>query len=364
MDKLFHKKVLWSITSGEIASWFLFCACFAFLFYTTLIKTGFVFLYADNEPHTIPAIVVEMVAEYFAKALFTLPLWYLYFHALRSWKLGHTLLLHILTLPLFVFAWKTIYLLITDIFGLVKTENPSLWFHYFFPMVFYLIEFGAFHTYNFWLDTQKQNLRERELIKLAHQSEMKSLRAQIQPHFLFNTLNSISASVPAQQEHTRELIAQLAGTFRYALKASEKEWIPLHEEVEFVISLLQLEKARFGERLEYEVKGDYREHAAYIPPMLLQPIVENAIKHGIAPSIDGGKVIIDINHNDDKMNISVSNTGVKYDKDVSVLTRSGGVGLKNTIQRLDLLYGEKISIVKDADGYLSFSFNIPIGHRI
>lgn len=365
MANVFHKKILWTITLGELLLWLLFCACFAGVFYSILLQTGYIFLYTDGRQSVIPAIAVEIMIEYFNKALFTLPLWYLFFIALKDIKLWQTLLLHLLTLPLFLFAWKTMDRLMADMMSLMLVlDRSALWFDYFFPMMFYLIQFGIFHTYNFWLHTQKQYARERDLVKLAHQSELKSLKAQIQPHFLFNTLNSISASVPPEQESTRELIAKLAHTFRYALRATEKEWIPLEEEIKFIITLLELEQERFGDRLHFEVRGDYTTHAVYIPPMLLQPIVENAIQHSIAPSIQGGSVVIDLVPTDNQMHISVSNTGIPYEGDLDDLLHTKGIGLSNTKQRLELLYGEQVAIKKNEAGGLIFSFNIPMGTRI
>lgn len=364
-NNIFNKRVLWTITFGELLLWLFFCACFAFVFYSILLYTGYVFLYTDGRQSILPAIAAEILIEYLNKALFTLPLWYLFFIALKNLKLWQTLLVHIITLPLFLFGWKTLDRLMAEMMSLmVALDRSALWFDYFFPMVFYLIQFGIFHTYNLWLDTQRQHARERELVKLAHQSELKSLKAQIQPHFLFNTLNSISASVPPEQESTRELIAKLAHTFRYALHATEKEWIPLEEEIKFIITLLELEKERFGDRLHFEVRGNYKRNPVYIPPMLLQPIVENAIQHSIAPSIEGGSVIIDIVPNGNYMHISVSNTGTPYQGDMDALLHTKGIGLRNTKQRLEILYGEQIEIKKNEAGGLIFSFNIPMGARI
>ncbi len=116
------------------------------------------------------------------------------------------------------------------------------------------MEFAIFHGYSYWQQSKRQHLREQELMELNYQTEIKALKAQIEPHFLFNTLNSISASVPPSLEETRVLIAQLADTFRYALKMSERPIVSLEEEMEFVRTWLTLEKQRFGKRLVHHLR--------------------------------------------------------------------------------------------------------------
>jgi LytS/YehU family sensor histidine kinase len=228
------------------------------------------------------------------------------------------------------------------------------------PSVVYILQFAIFHLYDYYLQNEKQKIKEKELMQLAYNSEVNALKAQIQPHFLFNTLNSISASVPVSMEHTRELIAKLADTFRYSLQASEQEWISLEEELNFTKITLELEKERLKNRLTIIYNIDESLLQTKVPPMLLQPITENAIKHGIAPKIDGGSITIAIVKKGSKVNISISDTGLGYESDLTNDLFNKGIGLRNTNQRLEKLFGEKIIVTKNNPSGLVFSFNIPL----
>jgi LytS/YehU family sensor histidine kinase len=220
------------------------------------------------------------------------------------------------------------------------------------------MNFILFHAYNFWLSTQRQQKKERELRELAFQSEINALRAQIEPHFLFNTLNSISASVPPTLEKTRVLIAQLADTFRYALRVSVSQFVALGDEIDFLKTWLALEKQRFGERLAIDYQIDANAVGVMVPPMILQPLVENALNHGIAPKIDGGTVTIQCEVRNEWVYVAVSDTGVGYTGDLKeILYKS--VGLSNISKRLKLLYNQSLQVELQQEG-LRFSFTIPL----
>lgn len=197
------------------------------------------------------------------------------------------------------------------------------------------------------------------MAKKAYENEINFLKAQIQPHFLFNTLNQISATVPPQHEATRELIARLADTFRYALRSTREELVPLKDELGFIRNYLELEKERFGNRLSIRIAAEGVQHVM-IAPMLLQPLVENAIAHGISPSIKGGTVSIHCRQQQDKLIISVSDDAIPFEGNTVELMKNGkGVGLKNTALRIDRIYQETIHIQKNNPGGLTFSFAIP-----
>ena len=236
--------------------------------------------------------------------------------------------------------------------------------------IFYCSHFALFHAYNFWLDTQRRYRKEQEyLIKeqqlkdLAHQGELKALKSQIEPHFLFNTLNSISASVPPDQENTRVLIARLADTFRYALMTTERDTVSLSEEIEFIKTWLALEKHRLGNRLATCFEIDDEVLCTPVPPMILQPLVENALNHGIAPKINGGTVTIQCKRVNNFVSITVSDTGIGYKGNLEQMFEAG-IGLSNISRRLKLLHGQPLHAEKDTQG-LRFCFKLPIvtGHE-
>ena len=143
-----------------------------------------------------------------------------------------------------------------------------------------------------WLhgrDNERRRLVERhQMRELTAKAEMRALQAQINPHFLFNTLNVLANLIQDNPERAERLTEQLAEVFRYALESTRREWVSLEEEVRFLQAYLDIERARFGERLRHH--WSLEPAAAKIPivPMLLQPLVENAVRHGIAPALQGG----------------------------------------------------------------------------
>ena len=129
----------------------------------------------------------------------------------------------------------------------------------------------------------QQEQREQELLLNANRSELKALRAQINPHFLFNALNTIAALIPRHPGRAEETVEELAEVFRYTLRRSEREWVPLDEELEAVRSYLHIEQARFGEGLRFEIVRSGETANIKIPAMVIQTLVENAVRHGVAP---------------------------------------------------------------------------------
>ncbi|GAB3414140.1 hypothetical protein GCM10027516_04070 [Niabella aquatica] len=226
-------------------------------------------------------------------------------------------------------------------------------------LLFYIQVFSSLHIDLFFRERAAQHQREQELQKSTHQAEINALKAQIQPHFLFNALSSISASVPAAQEHTRILIGRLADIFRYALRATQQDLVPLSQELDFIRTYLSLEKERFGTRLVYTIETNREVEGVYISPMLLQPLVENAIKHGIEPSIYGGEIFISCIQEENKIHIRIENTGHPYTGTVDNMFEGQGLGLSNTAKRLQSLYGALLHISIKPHGGVAISFYIP-----
>jgi two-component system, LytTR family, sensor kinase len=303
----------------------------------------------------------EAVIDYFfLKALLTLPLWWLYFIRLKAKPISYKAALHLLTGALWVFIWFHTYRFIQDLRGEGYLQGDGIWWDVYIPGLFYCVQFAIFHVYDFYLQTEKQKKKEQELMQAAHQSEMNALKAQIQPHFLFNTLNSISASVPSSLEHTREMIAQLADTFRYGLRATQEELVPLKDELKFVQDCLNLEKERFGDRMQvlYEVEEALLQQK--IPPMLLQPLIENAVKHGIAKSVEGGIITVSIASANNKIHFAVKDTGAGLSSKDNSAMLSSGIGLSNTQKRLYYLFEESIHIQHNEPKGAVVSFSIPM----
>lgn len=175
--------------------------------------------------------------------------------------------------------------------------------------------------------------------KLLEEARFKALQAQINPHFLFNSINTIISVSRIDPEKSRELLLDLATFFRRNLEI-DQEKIPLSKELEHVRTFADIEEARFGDRIKVEIKADDT-HGIYLPPLTLQPLVENAIKHGILPKDEGGTVRIVVASMGNYAEISVEDDGVGMDKkyDMSV-HQPEHVGLNNVDSRLKRMFGE------------------------
>jgi LytS/YehU family sensor histidine kinase len=262
-------------------------------------------------------------------------------------------------MPLFSVVWTLAFAnFMVQLNTNYRYDNNSFIWDAHATAIHYILTFSVMHAYNFWLHSIKVLKGEQQLKDLAYQSEIKALKSQIEPHFLFNTLNSISASVPPEMEKTRVMIAQLADTFRHALRSSEKTFVTLEEEMEFLRNWLSLEKHRFDNRLVVHFDLEDQIMQTQIPPMILQPLVENALNHGISPKVDGGSVTIGCKKKDEFVSIWVSDTGIGYKADLKTMLTEG-IGLSNVYKRLQLVYNQSLVVERNPEG-LRLSFKIPL----
>jgi signal transduction histidine kinase len=206
--------------------------------------------------------------------------------------------------------------------------------------------FGMFVDY-FRLQTkrQQQEKREQELMLHASQSELKALRAQINPHFLFNALNSIAGLIPRDPGLAERTVEQLAEVFRYTLKRSETEWARLGDELEFIEAYLDVERARFGTRLQVEMDVAPDTVEIRIPSMMVQTLVENAVKHGVSRVRGTGVVQIRASIRSGRLVIEVADNGEGFSAapEPSLLEdrRGTGFGLKSVQERLRGYFGSE-----------------------
>ena len=297
----------------------------------------------------------RILLDYSFKLLVTAPIWYILFIGLRHHLLARRVLLHVVFLPVFIVVWQAIYYLVSDTIGIGRLRNSGQVWDTYIGGLFYLVQFGIYHAYAYYRDYQRQRVQEAELHELAVKSELSALKAQLNPHFLYNVFNTISATVPPELEHTRELLADLADLFRYQLQASKTDFVTVRDEVAFLQKYLDLEKARFGDRLQVVFDVPETVLNAKIPPMLLQPLVENAVRHGIAPLIEGGEVRIKITQQNGQLKVTVTDTGAGMNGKVN----GTGVGLANTRLRLKKMYGSELAITVNQPHGVVIDFVIP-----
>ncbi len=178
--------------------------------------------------------------------------------------------------------------------------------------------------------------------RLVLEARLDALQRQINPHFLFNTLNSIASLVRNQPELARTMTVKLANILRALLK-DHGAYVPLREELKFTDDYLDIEVVRFGaDKLRVEKEIDPRTLDVLVPSILLQPLIENSIKHGLEPRIHGGTVTLRSRLEGDRISIEVADDGVGMSNGASTLRRTGaGIGMKNVQERLEVLYGNQ-----------------------
>lgn len=199
------------------------------------------------------------------------------------------------------------------------------------PLMFWAVFYYSYHYFERKTEMQVEKVRLESSIR---ETESKVLRAQMNPHFMFNALNSIRALILEDPSKAQKGITQLSNILRSSLLADRRKTVSLSEEMRTVDDYLALEKIRYEERLMVEKNISMETLNVQIPPMLLQTLIENAIKHGVSKPIKGGFVRLETSVENNKLLIKISNTGQL------ISTESGGFGLENTAQRLNLLFGE------------------------
>ena len=179
------------------------------------------------------------------------------------------------------------------------------------------------------------HLREERLKRLLTEAELKALRTQVDPHFLFNTLNTIADLITTQPQQAERMTERLAECFRYALAKHSRDLSTLDEELGFARQYLEIEQVRFGDRLRVQLsRGDALGNEA-VPSLLLQPLLENAIRHGLAPVREGGCVTVSAHREGDRLRLSVEDDGVGMRPN-----SPDGIGLRNVQERLRSLYAQ------------------------
>ncbi len=216
-------------------------------------------------------------------------------------------------------------------------------------ILFYLTTLLIYHLIIYGRALQEKRLNETRLNLLVKESELNVLRSQMNPHFLFNSLNSISSLTISDPEKAREMIIKLSDFLRYALKYEQKEKTSFEDELRNIELYLDIEKIRFGDKLVFEKKIGVKCLEAKVPNMILQPLVENAIKHGVYESTETVTINLTCSEIKDGFMISLKNN---YDPDQKSPTGSG-LGLKNVSNRLFLIYN-KAELLKVNKGTNTF----------
>ncbi len=354
MQAFLKKKVIWGVSVKELLLVLCLYIVSSFSYHFTVWSSQADFAKVKSPLFGLKAIIDGGGLQYAIFLGFTIPIWWIIFIKLKNWTQVGRIALHLLFLPIFIVLTQQIYYAISESLGWVHLSGSSAVWDLYIPGMFYLIQFGIFHSYEHYKVAQQKLRIEGELRQAALKSELAAIKAQLNPHFLYNVFNTINASVPAKQEKTRQLIATLSDLFRYQLKASKKELVPLSDELEFVNKYLELEKARFEERLDIEINVPRDLWNEKVPPMLLQPLVENSVKHGISNSLEGGKISLTVFKEDHKLKFEIADTGTGVKDKTSLIGK--GVGLSNTQLRLQKMYQSQLEILDNEPQGLKIRF--------
>jgi signal transduction histidine kinase len=256
------------------------------------------------------------------------------------------LLLHVPLSVVVSWAFAYVYYGASRALGLpvetsLLTGSPVSAFHRFNWLVYWVV-IGWYVASEYQDQARDRTVRTAELERLLTQSRLDTLRTQLHPHFLFNALNAISAHVESAPRTARWMLEQLGDLLRLALDHAEDQVIPLQRELAFVDRYMKLQKVRYEDRLDVVLDVDPLALQALVPTFILQPLLENAIRHGIATRSAPGQIEIQAWCEGDALHLSVRDDGpglaVNWD-----IERQAGVGLSNTRERLKRLYGDRQS---------------------
>lgn len=216
-----------------------------------------------------------------------------------------------------------------------------------------------------------ENYKKKEIESLIWEAavkdyELKTLKSQLNPHFMFNAMNSIRALIEEDPESAKVAITKLSNILRYSLQMERMERVPLEDEIETVKNYLDLERIRFEDRLKYKLDIDRSTQKIEIPPMMIQTLVENGIKHGVAKRTEGGEIHLKskllTTTNGSKLKIEIRNSGHFSEEQ---LRNSSGFGVSNTKHRLNLLFGDDahFSIMNENGNTVLAEIEIPIASQ-
>jgi two-component system, LytTR family, sensor kinase len=229
-------------------------------------------------------------------------------------------------------------------------------------LVVYALILTIGYALNYYKQYRENELKASQLAAQLAQSQLQALRMQIHPHFLFNSLNSISALQLEDVAGAQRMTARLGDFLRLTLENVGTQELSLKQEIEFVNCYLDIERVRFGKRLTTSIEIEPESLDAKVPNLILQPLIENAIQHGISKRIGPGRISITAKRNSERLELEIRDNGSGLAANGSLDAKSGkGMGLANTRARLDQLYGSnyRFDLANASEGGLIVTLNIP-----
>jgi two-component system LytT family sensor kinase len=302
-------------------------------------------LYTHKFPFEI--VLTESLVSNFLLAFLGLGLMVSIFYSnIKSQALFTIIINHLLLIVIFLGLWVIIdYLILSSSFkdnsGYLDYLKTTLSWRIGNGFLFCVMIIVTYYLLVFYQNFREKVVKESELKTLVKESELSSLKSQINPHFIFNSLNSISSLTIISPEKARDMIIKLSDFLRYSISNKDEQMTSLKDEMQNINRYLDIEKVRFGNRLKVMEKIDERCLDRKLPGLILQPLVENAVKYGVYESVDETKIEISTSCNEKALKVKIRND---YDPDF-VAKKGEGIGLKNIASRLAIIYKNENLIV-------------------
>lgn len=300
------------------------------------------------------------LADWYIFALLSIPaLWLARHYRLGRQTWHRTLFIHLGASVVFSLAWMALrsaiehYQLIGRVgrYPLVSFREAFMYAlvaTFFFNMLIYWVIVSVSHALAFYLEAREREVRAAELESRLAQARLQALQMQLNPHFLFNTLQAISTLMRKKVDAADRMLIRLSDLLRYALERTDAHEVPLKQELDFLSRYLEIEQIRFGERLEVKLEVQPETLDAWLPNLLLQPLVENAIRHGIEPHARTGRILLTARRQENALELQVQDNGNGLSQ---VPSTRKGVGLANVRARLEQLYGAESCLeLNNAEG--------------
>ncbi len=305
--------------------------------------------------------ILEVFTFLISFAVFGSAIWYVIkFSTLENNSASRIITAHAIAATIIVFIWMYFGIVVLKlVYPLTEFKlKQGMGYRILGGYMMYVVYVVFFYAINYYQGFKEKLRNEGKLKALVKEAELHALKSQINPHFLFNSLNSISSLTMTDPEKAQEMVINLSQLMRYSLKHDQNEKVTLKQELENNKLYLNIEKVRFGNKLNPLFDTDEKCMKASIPNMILQPLYENAIKYGVYEATEPVDVLTVCKCNDDVLEITIKNN---YDPDV--LKKKGeGIGLRNIRDRLEIIYGNPL-LLKMHDNKKEFTVTLTIPQK-
>ena len=330
------------------------------LFWAVIGVIDFILLFFwNNVPFTFA--LLDSGTTFILYPLLGSSIWYsIRYNSLEDVTVGRLMLFHFIAASILCAIWVSLIYALFKPF-IASNDNflkDSLPYKIFGGYVMYAVSLVFFYAVNYYQSLKEKIKKESEYKTLIREAELQALKSQINPHFLFNSLNSISSLTVSNPEKAQEMVINLSTFMRYSLMHSEKEMVSFSRELENIKLYLSIEKVRFGKKLNAEFEIDTHCMEAEIPNMILQPLYENAIKYGVYETTDQVTIRTICKCEGNFLKIAIVN-----DYDSSTIKKRGeGIGLRNIRKRMGIIYNNP-DLMKVTDHKTSFEVQLIIPQK-